>query len=130
MSELLDGVLLSMTAHMRYLQEEHNGLYVAGQYGNQVKSVFKSLQRNSSNLRPEDIEDLKTTVSILPAQQVNSYNQQPQPFMRGGFRSGSRFRGGFRGRGGPYHFRQNFGYQPRSVPGNRDFTESNQLDEN
>ena len=111
--------MVSLTAHMRYIQEEHNGLYVARQYGSQAKSVFKSIQRNMSNLRPEDIEDLKTTVVILPqaVQQSNSHNSsQNQHYMRGGFWQAQRFRGGYRGHGGPY-FRQNhMGYQPRNIP--------------
>ena len=112
---------------MRYLQEEHNGLYVAGQYGSQAKSVFKSLQRNSSNLQPEDIEDLKMMVAILPhpVQQVSSQNNQ---FMRGGFRQAPRFQGNFCGHGRGT-FMSNFGYQPRVAPSTRDFTDVNGSEE-
>ena len=102
-AEILDGIMLCMTAHMRYVQE-HNSLYVVGQYGSQAKSVFKSIQRITSNLQPEDIEDLKTTVSIL-LQQTQSMAPSGSSQMRGGFRQqNNRFRGGnfrgFRGRGG------------------------------
>ena len=120
-AELLDGVQLALTAHMRYLQEEHNGLDVAGQYGMQAKAVFKSIQRNTSNLQPEDIEDLKTMVSILPQplQQVNSQNSLNS--FRGGFRQTHRSRGNyFRGRGRG-SFQNSFGYQPRAVPNSREF---------
>ena len=126
-AELMDGVLLSSTAHMHYLQEEHNSLYVAGQYGGHAKSVFKSLQRNSSNLQPEDIEDLKITVSFLPVQQVSS---QQNTFNRGfcqihgGYR-GRDFRG--RGRGQFNHFGGGPGYQQRFIPPIR---EENQGDDN
>ena len=73
---------------MHYLQEEYSSLQVGGQYGPQTKAVFCSLQRNTSNLNAEAIENLKTAVSIS---QVNSHtpsgNQQ------------SNFRGSFRGFG-------------------------------
>ena len=83
-AEILDGIMLCMTAHMQYVQE-HNSLYVAGQYGSQAKSAFKSIQRNTSNLQPEDIEDLKTTVSIL-LQQTQSMAPSGSSQMRGRFR--------------------------------------------
>ena len=74
----LDNVLLSLTAHMRYIQEEYTSLQVGVQYSNQTKQVFKSLQRNTSNLNPEGIENIKTAVSITePSQSApvnNNYN--------------------------------------------------------
>ena len=63
---LVDNLLLSLTAHMRYIQEEYTSLQVGGQYGNQTKQVFKSLQRNTSNLNPEGIENLKTALLHNP----------------------------------------------------------------
>ena len=94
-ADKLDDVLLSCQAHMRYLQEEHNTLYVGGQYGPQTKAIFRSLQRNTTNLQPSDVEGLKVAVSIAP---TSSQNTQQNPQQRGGFRQQNlRFRGGFRG---------------------------------
>ena len=112
-ADVLDGLMLTMTAHMHYVQKEHNGLYVAGQFGPQAKSVFKSVQRNTSNLQPEDIEDLKTMVAILSPQQMSTGNSSfGQSFQRGGFRQQNGcfhpgFRSNFnsfsRGRGSPFN---------------------------
>ena len=120
-AELLDGVLLSLTAHMRYIQEEHGSLYVGGQYGMQTKNIYRTMQRCTSNLTSEDIETLKTAVSItpMPVQGV----PQSQPGQRGGFRQNNwrgrgQFRGGSRGfRGNNFN---NFGYQPRGIPNYRE----------
>ena len=112
MAELLDGIMLSMTAHMRYMQEEYNGLYVGSQYGNHTKSIFNSIQRNTSNLSPEDIEDLKTAVAITQRPQGTTHGENN--VYRGGFRQ---THGRFRGRSSFNHGRNNyFGYQMRSVP--------------
>ena len=86
-AKLLDGVLLTLMAHMRYLQEEHGSLYVGGQYGTQTKNIYRSMQKNTSNLTPEDIENLKTAVSITP---------MPQAFSQDNTQGGG-FRGGWRG---------------------------------
>ena len=118
----LDNVVLALTAHMRFLQEEHASLSVGGQYGPQTKSIFRSLQRNTSNLNAEGIENLKTAVAISQPQQTS--NQGP-PQRGGGFRPGFRFRGGFRGRGRGYQAQQGYqgyqgyqgtGYQQRQFP--------------
>ena len=130
MAEYLDGVLLSMTAHMRYLQEEHGALYVAGQYGDKTKNIYRSMQRCTSNLQPEDIENLKTAVSITP-QPVTGTQPQNQQFNRGSFRQSWRGRGhqqyyggntgGQRGGfGGGFRGRNGYGYQPRGVPYTRE----------
>ena len=134
-ADCLDGTLTALTAHMRYLQEEHNTLYVSGQYGSQAKAVLKSIQRNTSNLQPEDIEDLKTTVAILPPQpQVVSQGYSQNQNYRGSFRFTNRFRGGFRGRGfrGGTSFQRDFnsGFQHRNIPMNREqFSEGAAMEE-
>ena len=97
MAEIMDSVQTCLAANLRYLQEEHNSLYVGGQYGSQTKSIFKTIQRNTSNLLPEDIEDLKTAVSI--SQPSHSVSQNPNPGYRGGFG-----RGTYRGRRGRWRF--------------------------
>ena len=120
-SDLLDGVLLSMTAHMRFIQEEYNGLYVGSKYGPDTKSVFKSIQRNTSNMNADDIEDLKTAVSI--SQPQTGISHQGRGGFRGGFR-GRGFRGtGFRGRS---NYSGGNGYIPRGVPSFRDNFRDNQ----
>ena len=85
-------------SHMRYLQEEFTTLQVGGQYDLQTKAVFRSLQRNTSNLTSEGIENLKTVVSTSQPMQVSTNNQQGRGF--GGFRPHNNFRKGYpRGRG-------------------------------
>ena len=105
----LDNLVLALTAHMRYLQEEYSSLQVGGQYGNHTKAIFKSLQKNTSNLNPEGIENLKTAVSISQPQNTNQFQQRGRGFYPRSFRG--------RGRG----FQYSRGYAPRGVPQNRDY---------
>ena len=122
---LVDSILLTLTAHMRYVQEEYSSLQVGGQYGNQTKQVFRSLQRNMSNLNSEGIENLKTAVSITQPSQgaptnsgnSNSFGNNQRGFR--GFRARGQFRGGFRSRG----------YTPRGIPTSRDYSQQSDKQE-
>ena len=133
-ADLLDGVLLASTAHLRYLQEEHNSLYVAGQYGIQAKQIFRSIQRNTSNLQPEDVEYLKMTVSILPPPQQSTssgFHQRGGSSFRQQNQRARGYRGGYRGRGGNNGFSYNNAsggatFMPRQVPNMREQNDFNQ----
>ena len=94
----LDDLTLCQTAHLRFVQEEFAGLQVAGQYGNQVKNVFKSLQRNTSNLNAEGIENLKTAVSIAQPQQTTTQGFQQRGSFQPRCSFGRGYQGGFRPR--------------------------------
>ena len=61
---LLDYVLTCQKAQIRYLQEEYGSLLIGGEFGKETKSIFKSLQRNTSAYTPAAIETLKMAVSI------------------------------------------------------------------
>ena len=115
-AEILDQLHLSQKTHMRYIQEEYNSLQLGGQYGNQAKTIFKQIRRNTTVYTPAFVDDIKTALSVAgmrPAQQ----HHHPQFF--GGHR-GSRFQAGH---GNPYFrpFRKPNPqhYQQKFVPTNR-----------
>lgn len=108
-AELLGNLLTTNAAAIRYMKEEYSSLYVGGEYGPKTKSIFKSLRKNTSNLEPDAIEDLKTAVQV--SRPENRENTSGGPRFRGGFRPFGRGRG-FRGRG--------TGYQQKNIPFQRD----------
>lgn len=112
-ADLLDNLLTVNAAAIRYLKEEYSSLYVGGEYRPKTKSVFKSLRKNTSNLEPDAIEDLKTAVQVTQPQNQNPKENFGGFKLKGGFKTYGRGHGGYRGRGGT-------GYQQKSVPFQRD----------
>ena len=100
----IGNLYIRLLAHIRYLQEENLSLMVGSQFGMKTKSVFKSLQKNTSMYTPESLEHLKTAVSLT----VNN-NTQGNPSTRGNFN----FRGRVMCRGAGRGFG---GYQNHNIP--------------
>ena len=95
LASVLDQLHTTQKAHMRYLQEEYSSLQVAGQFGPQTRSVFKSLRKQTSTYTTSFIDDIKTAVSVTGGQGGKFSTQQQWP--RPPFNPRGGFRGGFRG---------------------------------
>ena len=124
-AELLDNFYMVQKMHMRYIQEEYNSLQIGGLYGNQAKSMFKAIRRNTSVYTPAFIDDIKTVLNVTSCTQ-----QQQRPQCAQNFNNNYRPRFQPRFGGNQQSFRprhpnnQGFGLYPqRSVPPNRDDNE-------
>ena len=79
-------------------------------FGQDTKAVYKSLQKNTSTYTPQNIETLKTAISITASR--NQYGQGNQ-FHGNSYRGRPFPRGRGRGRGFPGY---NSGYNQRNIP--------------
>ena len=76
--QLLD-VFSVQKAHIDYLRQEHSALVVAGQFGAKTSTLFKSLNRGTSNLDDRQLDTLLKAVQI-----TSNSSESPKP-TRGGF---------------------------------------------
>ena len=90
--QLLD-IFSVQKAHIDYLRQEHSALVVAGQFGPKTSTLFKNLNRGTSNLDDRQLD------TLLKAVQITSNSGDNARVSRGGFanRAG---RGGWYARGG------------------------------
>ena len=51
-------------AQIRYLQEEYSALVVQSQFDDSTARIFRSLQKNTSGLTPEALQQLKTATAL------------------------------------------------------------------
>ena len=122
-NEQIQELYLVLVAQIRYIQEEHSALVVAGSYSDKAHSIYRNKQKNVSAYNPISVEALKSAVTLaaLPEPQ-NQYRQKAGgPYSgRGGYRfAAPRFNHFSRGRGRGFQGQQDFtpGFQPRPVPG-------------
>ena len=111
-ADLMDQLHIVQKAHIRYLQEEYSSLQIAGQYGQQAKSVFKSIRRSTILYTPAFVDDIKTVLSVTGA------GNQQRPRQQNRFRAPRppQWNPSFR----PKRFGNPGFYQPRNVSQNRD----------
>ena len=100
----LQEMFLCMYALIRYLQEDHCSLIVAGNYRPRTQMMFRSIRKNTSAFTPELIEDVKSAAQLAVIPQEGSVLQNQRGRGYSGWSGGpnARFRGGFnqyRGRG-------------------------------
>jgi hypothetical protein len=72
----LNHLLVTQTAHLKYLQDEYATLIVQGKYDNQTATFFKSLQKNTCGLSPEARDNLEIAASL--SRNVYMYGQGGQ----------------------------------------------------
>lgn len=53
--------------HINSLQSDFTGLVVKGQFDKETTSLFKCLERNTNQFKPESLENLKTAAEISVA---------------------------------------------------------------
>jgi hypothetical protein len=87
--EYMQQLYLIQLAQIRYLQEEHAGLIVQGQFDRDTARLFRALQRNSSGFTPESVTTLQhaatITASVRQAQPQRG-NTRGRPYSRGSWR--------------------------------------------
>ena len=88
----LDSLFAIHLAHMRYIQNEYSSLIVQGNFDPTTSRLFRQLQRESSGLTGEAIENLQRAAGIAAVTQRASAAQTTQSRW-------SSFRGRGRGRG-------------------------------
>ena len=118
---ILDKLHLVQKAQMRYMQEEYSCLQVGGQFGQQTKSIFKAIRRQTTAYTPALIEDIKTAVNVTgvagnhfayrPPHPQSQYQQPQFQFRSWGNQFCPRR---------PFFNNFNQSYQPRQVPYNRE----------
>lgn len=107
--EYMHQLYLIQLAQIRYLQEEHAGLIVQGQFDRDTARLYKALQKNSSGLTPESVTTLQHAAAIT----ASVRQTQPQ---RGNTRGRAYFRGNPR-------FRNNYSsFSNRDIPFRRQDT--------
>ena len=100
---ILDKIHVVQKAQMQYVQEEYSGLQIAGQFGPQAKSVFKSIRCQTTAYTPALIEDIKIVVNVTGGTGGRFGNRPPRP--QGQAQS---FNPQFRGRGNFFRPRRPF----------------------
>ena len=68
MSQTIEDLSFLYTVHMiNSLQSDFTGLVVKGQFDKETTSLFKCLERNTNQFKPESLENLKTAAEISVA---------------------------------------------------------------
>ena len=110
----LDQILVTQTAHIKYLQDEYSTLIVQGKFDNQTASIFKSLQRNTSGLSPQARDNLEVAATLSRNVYLHKEATQQQ-----GNTSPSRGRGQ-----SSYGYRNNYSYNQRGRGFRRSYGDS------
>ena len=72
----LDNVFTVNLAHIRYLQEEYSNLTVQGTFDATTSKIFRQLQRQSSGLSSEAVDNLHRAAGLAAAVQRSQPQQQ------------------------------------------------------
>jgi hypothetical protein len=108
-----------LVAHINCLQSEYTSLLVKGQFDKDTASLFKCLERNTTQFTPDSLENLKTAAEITAIKGRVKTDNSNRGYSRGrGYTNYRRF-GGFR-RGG-FGYGGSRGFAPGSeIPKDRD----------
>ena len=90
-----------LAAHMNFLQSEYTSLVVKGQFDKETATLFKCLEKHSSNFKGESLDNLKTAAEISAARSRTIRqrdNFKPKPWNKGRGRGSDRSLGLPRGR--------------------------------
>lgn len=85
--EAIDDLIVTNTAQIKLLKEEHAALMVQGKFNKETASMFKALRKEGNSFSQEDLDTLQIAANLT------SKNATRQEDTRG------RFRGRFHGRG-------------------------------
>ncbi len=103
----VNDLMICLVSQMRYIQERHAGLVVAGTYGSRAKKLFDSMGGSTSSFAHPQILQRVETAAKLALYQPNLDDRttlERQPFRRGRgpWRGWGGFCGSFQGRGGDF----------------------------
>ena len=79
---ILDRIHTVQKAQMRYIQEEYSSLQIGGQFGQQTKSIFKSIRRQTTVYTPALIDDIKIAVNLTGGTTGKFGQRPPRPYMQ------------------------------------------------
>jgi len=116
----LDEIAIVSIALQYYVKSELAGLLVKGQFGQATGRFFRQLQRHSTAFSEENIEQVRTAVTLT--QNTAGFNFQSQPFRGRGRGFRQNFRGGYNnsGPGRQYNDNDFYGsYVNRQIPRGR-----------
>lgn len=112
----LGPVVVTLTANLKFLQDEYAALLVKGRFDNNTSQLFRSLQKHSSGFDSHCLQNVRVAAELSSIstrfQNTGSY--------RGGFN-----RGGYRGRGRDiFHSLRGASYPRFRAPYNQGFSGS------
>ena len=106
-------------AQTNFLQGEYAGLLVKSRFDSETSTLFKCLEKNSSALSGQALDNLKIAAEISAVKQRTDASHRPYQGQcyRGGYNSGFRgsrgnFNSGYRGFRGGYFPRRNYSRSP------------------
>ena len=71
--DLVDCLVVAVTAQIRYLQSEKSVCFISGRFGEEVGSLFREFKTHASSLSAPDIQVLENVIQLSAARQ-----QQPR----------------------------------------------------
>ena len=86
----LHPIVITLTANLKFLQDEYAALLVKGRFDNSTSQLFRSLQRHNSGFDTQSLQNVRVAAELSS---ISTRYQNPGSY-RGGFN-----RGGYRGRG-------------------------------
>ena len=80
--DLIDCLVVAVTAQIRYLQSEKSVCFISGRFGEDVGSLFREFKTHASSLSASDIQVLENVIQLSAARQPRGrgFPSQRRPY--------------------------------------------------
>ena len=98
--DLVDCLVVAVTAQVRYLQSEKSVCFISGRFGEEVGNLFREFKTHASSLSAADIQVLENVIQLSAARQQQSRGNRGGSSQRRPYGNAPQGRRGFYARRG------------------------------